>query len=117
MKTMKMLTKEEAAAEIAEAQYENDEHALAVCRIMAADEDFAAEPLKLLKVSADTLPMGVLPLHFPPKASRGMAFAYELVVITPEEFDDPEPSRLSLPKGWHFGQKIEASRMLAEAAA
>ena len=92
MKTMKTLTKEEAAAEI-------------------------AEPLKLLKVSADTPPTGILPLHFPPKASRGMAFAYELAVITMEEFDDLVSSRFSLPEGWHLGQKIEAPRMLAEAAA
>ena len=114
---MKMLTKEEAAAEIAEAHYEIDEDALAVYRIVAADEDLADEPLKLLKVSADTPPMGILPLHFPSKASRGMAFAYELVVITPEEFDDLGSSRLPLPEGWQLGQKIEAPQALAEAAA
>ncbi len=114
---MKMLTKEEAAAEIAEFTYLVDEETHAIYRAFVADEDAPEEPLKLLKVNADTPPMGVLPLHFPPKVSEGMAFAYELVVITPAEFDDLQTGRLSLPEGWELGQKIEAPQMLAEAAA
>ena len=114
---MKMLTKEEAAAEIAEFTYLVDEETRAICRAFAADEDAPEEPLKLLKVNADTPPMGILPLHFPPKVSEGMAFSYELVVITPAEFDDLQMGRLTLPDGWQLGQKIAAPQVVAEAAA
>ncbi len=114
---MKILTKEEAAAEIAEDQYEFDEDALALYRIVAEDEDAPDEPLKLLKISADTPPMGILPLHFPAKVSRGMDFAFELAVVTPEEFDDMKAGRLSLPEGWHLEQMLGRPHEAAEAAA
>lgn len=114
---MKMLTKEEAAAEIAEFTYQVDEGTRAIYRAFAADEDAPDEPLKLLKVNANTPAAGVMPLHFPPQTSEGTDFAYELVVITPDEFDDLRIGRLSLPDGWQLGQKIEAPQALAAAAA
>ncbi len=114
---MKMLTKEEAAAEIADFDYQVDEGTQAIYRILALNEDDPDEPLKLLKVNSDTPAAGIMPLHFPPKLSQGMAFAYELVVITPEEFDDLRAGRLSLFDGWQLGRRIEAPRRLAEAVA
>ena len=114
---MKMLTKEEAAAQIAEFTYLVDGDTHAMCRAFAADEDAPDEPPKLPKVHADTPPMGILPLHFPPQVSQGTAFAYELVAIAPDEFDDLKRGCLSLPEGWRLGEKIEAPQMLAKAAA
>lgn len=97
---MKMLTKEEAAVEIAEFTYLVDEETRAIYRAFAADEDAPEEPLKLLKVNADTPPMGILPLHSPPKVSEGMDFlcksvVCKSVVVTPAEFDDLQMGRLS----------------------
>ncbi len=114
---MKMLTKEEAAAEIAQGHYEMDEDTRAVYRILAADEDAPEEPLKLLKVSADTPPMGVMPLHFPPRISDGRPFAFELGVVTPEEFDDIRAGRLPLPEDWHLGQMMNNPLVGTKAAA
>lgn len=111
---MKMLTKKEAIAQITEFTYLVDADPHAMYRAFAADED---APDKPLKVHADTPPMGILPLHFPPKVSQGTAFAYELVVIALDEFDDLKRGRLSLPEGWRLGEKIEAPQMIAEAAA
>lgn len=40
-----------------------------------------------------------------------MAFAYELVVITLEEFDDLRAGRLSLPEGWYIGFFADEPRL------
>ncbi len=114
---MKVLTKEEAAADIAQGHYEMDEDTLAVYRILAADEDAFGEPLKLLKVSADTPPMGVMPLHFPPRDSEGRPFAFELGVVTPEEFNDIRAGRLPLPDDWRLGQLMNNPITRTKAAA
>ena len=103
---MKMLTKEEAAAEIADYDYQIDEGLRAVYRIMADDEDDPEEPLKLLKVNADTPEAGIMPLHFPPDIANGIPFAYELVVITPREFDRLGSADLRLPDDWRIGPPI-----------
>ena len=97
---MKMLTKEEAAAEIAEFTYLVDEGTHAMYRAFAADEDAPDEPLKLLKVNADTPPMGILPLHFPPDITNGILFA-----------------SLRLPDDWRIGLSIPHSNGLVKTAA
>ena len=103
---MKMLTKEEAAAEIADYDYQIDEGLRAVYRIMADNEDAPDEPLKLLKVNAETPETGIMPLHFPPDIANGIHFAYELVVITPQEFDRLRSADLRLPDDWRIGPPI-----------
>lgn len=67
---MKMLTKEEAAAEIADFDYQVDEGTRAIYRILTTNEDDPDEPLKLLKVNVDTPAAGIIPLHFPPNSPR-----------------------------------------------
>ncbi len=106
---MKMLTKEEAAAEIADYDYRIDEGLRAVYRIMADNEDDPEEPLRLLKVNTDTPETGILPLHFPPDTANGIPFAYELVVITPREFDRLRSADLRLPDDWRLGPPIHPS--------
>ena len=113
---METLTKEEAAAEIAHYDYEVDETTQAFYRILAADEDDAQEPLKLLKVNADTPPLGILPLHFPAGGSDGIPFSYELAVVTPDEFREIATGRLPLPSEWRLGRIIENPRPRSEEA-
>lgn len=114
---MKMLTKEEAAAEIADFDYQVDEGTRAIYRILAANEDDPDEPLKLLKVNADTPAAGIMPLHFPPDVTNGILFAYELVVVTPREFDQIISDGLPLPDDWRIGPPIPHPNGLVKTAA
>ncbi len=103
---MKILTKEEAAIELADYDYQIDEGLRAVYRIMADNEDDPEEPLKLLKVNADTPENGILPLHFPPDMANGIPFAYELVVISPHEFARLGSADFRLPDDWRIGPPV-----------
>lgn len=114
---MKMLTKEEAAIELAEYDYQVDEATHAVYRILAVDEDDPDEPLKLLKVNADTPPMGVLPMHFPPNVANGIPFPYELVVVTPQEFERIHSADLRFPDDWLIGPLIQRPNGVLQTAA
>lgn len=114
---MKILTKEEAAIEIAEFDYEIDEGVQAIYRILAENEDDPEEPLKLLAVNADSPGNGVLPLNFPPDAANGILFRYELVVVTPDEFERIRSADLSLPDDWHIGPLLHHPNGLLETAA
>ena len=114
---METLTKEEAAAEIAHYDYAVDEATQAFYRILAADENASGEPLKLLKVNADTPPMGVLPLHFPAGMDEGIPYAYEIAVVTPDEFGEIAAGLLALPAQWRLGKLIENPAVVAEEAA
>ena len=114
---METLTKEEAAVEIALYDYAVDDATHAFYRILATDEDDSGEPLKLLKVNSDTPPMGVLPLHFPPGKEEGIPYAYEIAVVTPDEFHEIVAGRLPLPAQWQLGKIIENPTVSAEEAA
>ena len=60
---MKTLTKEEMAEELVQFYYDEiDEDVRVICRITTTNEDDPGEPLKLLKVTEDTEPTGIMPL-------------------------------------------------------
>lgn len=114
---MKTLTKEEAAEDLAAYHFEIDEDVRAFYRILSESEDDPNEPLKLLKVSEDTPPIGVMPLHFPPHAAGGILFPYEIAVVTPEEFERIEAGYLRLPGDWHLDKVIRSRNVPSKAAA
>jgi hypothetical protein len=54
----------------------------------AADVEFRPlEPIKLLEVNENTVPSGVLPLHFGPAPASGITFPSIIVEVTPEEYE------------------------------
>ena len=95
-----MLTREQAAQDLAEAHYSMDRSVRQIYRLVGDHEDAPQEPLKLLEVNADTLPAGIVPVALGAIPSQGIAFPVVVVEITPTEFEQLERGELPLPHGW-----------------
>lgn len=65
-----------------------------------------AEPIKLLEVNENTVPSGVMPLHFGAAPTIGIPFPSIIVEVTPEEFTKIQRRELYLPKDWEIGEEL-----------
>ena len=102
-----MQTKDQIAARLAESHYLLEGGIRHIFRIRNdADEDAAAEPIKLLEVNTDTVPAGIYPVYFRSRAEQGIPYPSVVVDVTPDEFDRLRTSELVLPDGWHLGEII-----------
>ena len=102
-----MQTKDQVAARLAETHYLLEGGIRHIFRIRnGAAEDAAAEPIKLLEVNADTVPSGILPVYFRPRAAQGIPYPSVVVDVTPDEFERLRASELALPDGWLLGEVI-----------
>ena len=114
---METLTKEEAAAELAEAHYAMDGGLEAVYRLVGDPEreDDAWEPIKLLEVNRDTRPAGIVPIYFGTLPGRRIRYPYAVVEVTPEEYQQLRQGLLHLPYGWKQEQAYERQQFAAAA--
>lgn len=112
-----MPTKEEVAAMLAQEHYEMDDALRAVYRLVAANEDAPGEPVKLLEVNAETVPIGIMPLRFGPHPASGLHYPLVIAAVTPEEFGHLRSGDLHLPDGWTLGQAIRSHSDAEKAAA
>jgi hypothetical protein len=65
-----------------------------------------AEPIKLLEVNENTVPAGVMPLHFGPAPESGISYPSVIVEVTPDEFKMIQSDELKLPKGWENREEL-----------
>lgn len=113
---MKTLTKEQAAAELAEAHYAMDNGLQSVHRMVADDEEDAREPIKLLEVNQDTLPAGIVPIYFGTLPHGRIPYPYVIVEVTPEEYQELKQGLLHLPTGWRQDRSYQRPQPLSAAA-
>jgi hypothetical protein len=59
-----------------------------------------------LEVNADTVPSGVTPVYFGPRADRGMPYPRVIIDLTPDEFSQVQSSELALPDGWRVCEPL-----------
>ena len=64
------------------------------------------EPIKLLEVNTNTVPSGVLPVHFGPAPISGIPYPSVIVEVSPAEFDKIQAEELKLPNGWRLGEEM-----------
>jgi hypothetical protein len=69
-------------------------------RDMAELEALSSAPIKLLEITSDTSPSGIIPLHFGAAPGGGIPYPSVIVEITPDEFDRIRLQELKLPDGW-----------------
>lgn len=72
------------------------------------------EPVKLLEVNVNTVPSGVLPLHFGPAPGSRVDYPSVIIEVTPEEYEKIRRHELSLPAGWDIPQDLPRSDLLVE---
>ncbi len=103
-----MLTKDEAAIELAKKHYQIETGMTQIFRITgSAESEFRPnEPIKLLEVNTNTVPSGIMPIQFGPSRASGLNYPTIIVEVTPEEFQKLQDQQLELPHGWKVGDPI-----------
>ncbi len=100
-----MTTKDEEARKLAEAHYEVEPGMTRIFRLIGDPNAKARpdEPIKLLEVNENSVPVGIMPLGFGPAPSYGIHYPSIIVEVTPEEFEKIRADELALPHGWTVG--------------
>jgi hypothetical protein len=100
--------KRAAARELAKKHYEVEDGLMRIFRLTGKAEAEASrsEPIKLLEVNENTVPSGVMPLHFGPVPAIGIPFPSIIIEVTPDEFTKIKRHELKLPKDWEIGEEL-----------
>lgn len=103
-----MLDKEEARKRLALKHYSLEPGITHIFTLWGTPEyeTRPGEPIKLLEVNTNTVPSGVMPLHFGPVPASGVPFPSVIVEVTPAEFERIKSSELKLPKDWRLGDEL-----------
>jgi hypothetical protein len=112
-----MTTKDEEARKLAEVHYEVEPGMIRIFRLIGDvdAEARAEEPIKLLEVNENTVPVGIMPLGFGPSPSHGIHHLSVIVEVTPDEYDKIRANELTLPDGWKVGELFPKPAVPAEA--
>jgi hypothetical protein len=100
------MDKVEVAQELARKHYEIESGLVRIFRITSKDDALPAEPIKLLEVNENTVPSGIMPLHFGPVPDFGIPYASVIIEITPDEFEMLRGHGLALPDGWEIAEEM-----------
>lgn len=105
-----MPTREEVANRLAQAHYAVEPGMTQIYRVVreGGEEDAADEPIKLLEVNQDTLPLGIRPVYFRPHPASGIDFPSAIIEVTPAEFESLTRGdvNLRLPSQWSLDSLI-----------
>lgn len=99
---MATLTKDQAAQELANAHFSVELGLLQIVRLLAPAQIEAnpKEPIKLLEVNNNAVPLGIKPVFFGSDAQT--PFPSVVVDVTPEEYDRIVKNELKLPNEWRL---------------
>ena len=110
-----MPTRESVARQLADLHFSIDPSIHRIFRYVAAnetDEDME-EPIKLLEISEETLPAGIIPIYFGPRPAKGFPYSMVIVEITPEEHATLGVD-LTLPMDWAIQEEIVRSPIVQD---
>ena len=103
-------SRDEVAQEFAEYHAVGEAGRFIVYRYCRVNGDLPDEPIKLLEVSNEAVPAGVLPIYF--GASKGVPYPIVRVELTLLEFAALEGGELELPAGWDDRQLLVEGGLL-----
>lgn len=108
--------KENTAKILAQAHYRVEPGISRIFRIVGPKtvEAQPSEPVKLLEINEDTLPLGIRPIGFDAVPAMGIDWPSVIVEVTPDEFSEIEQGRLPLPPGWQIEGEIPRERNAAD---
>lgn len=103
-----MPNKMDEARKLAAAHYEVEAGISQIFRITGHPEAElrSDEPIKLLEVNENSIPSGVMPLHFDALPARGIHFPSVIIEVTPDEFHKIQTHELELPADWTLGDLL-----------
>ena len=91
-------SKDDVARDLATAHSELEDSVRKVIRLVSDNEGDANEPIKLLEVNTNTVPVGIMPVSFGP--APDVPFPSVIVEITDSEYGALLRHELTLPVGW-----------------
>lgn len=102
-------TKEEVAQRLATAHYAAGDGVKEIYRLVASDAEEVndTEPVKLLEVNENTVPVGIEPLYFGTHPASGIYYPSVIVEITPSEFTDKLKEELVRRYGWKLDRPYQ----------
>lgn len=102
------IEKSEIAKKLARSHYDAEDGLQRIFRITGSAEVELRpkEPIKLLEVNVNSVPSGVMPLHFGPAPASGIPYSSVIVEVTPEEFNKIQTHEMKLPWGWTLGEEL-----------
>lgn len=103
-----MKSKEEAVRHLVEYHVAVEAGIIAAFWYIRDGGDNEKEPLKILEISRDTVPAGVVPIYF--GATKETPYPVVIIELTEEEFRGVGDGSLTLPLGW---DRAEALHRLA----
>jgi gamma-glutamyl phosphate reductase len=99
--------KDDVAQRLADAHYALEAGISDIYRVTAPiGEELPNEPIKLLEVNRQTVPMGVVPVYFGP--GENVPYPSVIIDITPQEFAALNRRELSLPNGWRISARLDS---------
>ena len=91
-------TKNDVARHLANAHSELEDSVRKVIRLISDTEGEPDEPIKLLEVNTNTVPVGIMPISFGP--APDVPFPSVIIEITDSEYESLLRQELTLPRGW-----------------
>ena len=96
--SVQAISKEDYAVELAQAHFRIEPGMMKIMRLESLSEDLKTEPLKLLEVNEDTVPVGLLPIRFQARVVKERWYPPIVIYeITPEEYEEVKNGQLQLP--------------------
>jgi hypothetical protein len=94
------------AKELAKARFRLEPGLVRIFRLESPNEGLPDEPLKLLAVNRNTLPLGIRPVQFPARIEGAAWYpAVAIIEVTPKEFQEIKKNPALLPNGWHMAEE------------
>ena len=105
---MSSYNKNNEALELARKHYQIESGMTQIFHVVGSSEIEVRpnEPIKLLEVNENTVPSGIMPLHFGPLPTSGLHYSSVILEVTPDEFEQIQNEQLKLPNGWKVGALI-----------
>src|SRR5437870_539223 len=99
-------SKDVEAERLAATRFTIDNSIDRIFRLVAPMEELESEPIKLLEVNRETPMQGIVPILFGPEPQAGLHYSCMVVEIHPDEYEDLQSGRLTLPRDWKIGKEF-----------
>ena len=105
---MVIVSNEQYAEELVQDHFAMEPGMIKIIRLVSPNEDVPEEPMKLLEVNSNTLPMGILPVGFPARIEKESDAWYPraiIIEVTPGEYQQILADPGLIPNGWRMAQE------------
>ncbi|HLX65249.1 MAG TPA: hypothetical protein VKX17_28530 [Planctomycetota bacterium] len=109
--TIDVVDNDKYAEKLARAHFQLEPGISLIAQLESSNDAESDEPLKLLEVNSNSLPMGLHPVQFPPVVDAGRWHPSVIILeVAPEEFKEIQKNPALLPNGWRMGRQFKRTQ-------